>query len=76
MKGYIDSIYGGMARVLLGPDESTAIDVPVGELPRGAAVGVMLHLRFTLDEAATAARKKKAAPPPSGWYDPFAEERE
>ncbi len=74
MKGYIDSIFGGMARVLVGEGESTAIDVPVGELPNGAGVGSVMRLRFSVDDAATTARKKRTAPPPPpGWYDPFAE---
>jgi len=61
MKAYIERIYGGMARVLFGDDESVAVDVPVGELPRGAGEGQVLSTKFLIDDAATARRKARLA---------------
>lgn len=52
MTAYIDSIDGSLARVLLG-EEGVAVSIPVSQLPPRAHPGMVLHLRFTVDQAAT-----------------------
>lgn len=62
LKGYVDSIQGMAARVLIG-DEEVAVAIPVHELPPGTREGMVLALRFNIDHGATAARAaaKKAS---------------
>jgi hypothetical protein len=55
LNAYVDSISGDTARILIG-DEGVAISVPLYLLPPGTRQGVVLRLRFTVDQAATNAR--------------------
>ena len=59
VKAYVDSIYGDSARVLIG-DEGVAVAVPLRLLPPRTLVGMVLRVRFTLDQAATLARGASA----------------
>ncbi len=53
MRAFVDSIHEGIARVLLGDDESCAVELPVSMLPEGAAEGRALRLLWELDEEET-----------------------
>jgi len=59
LKASVDSIDGDNARVLVG-DEGVAISVPVQLLPPGTHQGMVLRVRFTIDQAATNAKITKA----------------
>ncbi len=59
MHAFIECIQDGTARVLFGDDESVAIQVPEHRLPRGAREGMVLRVKFAIDEAATNQRKVK-----------------
>ena len=55
LKAYVDNIDGDSARVLVGEDQ-VGISVPLHLLPPGTQQGMVLRLRFTIDQAATNAR--------------------
>jgi len=71
MKAVVDGVYGQMVRVLCGETESTALDVPLRELPDHVHSGMVLQVRFLPDEAATRKRKQQQSPKPEedkyGW---------
>ena len=50
MRAFIDSIHEGVARVLLGDDESLAVEMPLDWRPEGAAEGKALRVFWELDE--------------------------
>jgi len=56
----IDYIDGAHARVLIG-DEGVAVVIPTTELPPRMQDGMVLRLKFTVDQAATAARDRAIA---------------
>ena len=53
MRAFIDSIHEGVVRVLLGGDESLAVEIPLDWLPEGAAEGKVLRVLWELDEEET-----------------------
>ncbi len=53
MRAFIDSVHEGVARVLLGDDESLVVEMPVAWLPEGAAEGKVLRVLWELDEEET-----------------------
>jgi len=55
LKAYVDNMSGVMARVLIG-DEEVAVAIPVRDLPPGTQEGMVLAVRFTIDQGATRAR--------------------
>jgi hypothetical protein len=55
LKAYVDSIDGDSARLLIG-DEAVGIIVPTNLLPPHTHQGLVLRLRFTIDQAATNSR--------------------
>ena len=65
LRAYIDSIQGGSARVLIG-DEGVAVAIPLGDLPPGTREGMVMVVRFNIDQGATRAR---AAQRSSGRYE-------
>ena len=62
MKAVVDAVYGETVRLLLGEQESMAIDVPLHELPGGLQPGMVIQIKFTIDDAATKLRKQKQNP--------------
>ncbi len=58
MRAFIDSIHEGVARVLLGDDESLAVEMPLDWLPEGAAEGKVLRVLWELDEEETFCSRK------------------
>lgn len=58
MRAFIDSVHEGVARVLLGDDESLAVEIPVSWLPEGAAEGKALRVLWELDEEETFCARK------------------
>ena len=71
MKAVVDAVYGQMVRILCGETESAALDVPLRDMPDGVQPGMVLQMRFHLDEAATRKRKQQQTPAPEedkyGW---------
>ena len=59
LKAYVDSMQSGTARVLIG-DEGVAVAVSARDLPPGTREGMVLALRFSIDEGATRARAAKS----------------
>ena len=53
MRAFIDSVHEGVARVLLGDDESLALEMPLSWLPEGSAEGRALLVLWELDEEET-----------------------
>ena len=58
MRAFIDSIHEGVARVLLGDDESLAVEMPLDWLPEGAAEGKALRVWWELDAEETFCSRK------------------
>lgn len=52
MKAVIDKIETKVALLLIGPEE-IPLHLPLAYLPEGIAEGSILHLSFTVDDAAT-----------------------
>lgn len=55
LTGIVDRIDGNQARVLIG-DEGVAVAIPLRYLPPRIFEGAVVRLKFTLDQASTAAR--------------------
>ena len=58
MREFVDSVEDGVARVLLGEDESVAVTVPVAWLPEGVREGQVLRVTWEADEDGTEDAKK------------------
>ena len=58
MRAFVDSVEEGVARVLLGEDESVAVTVPVAWLPEGVREGQVLRVTWEADEDGTEDAKK------------------
>ncbi len=58
MRAFVDSVEDGVARVLLGEDESVAVTVPVAWLPEGVREGQVLRVTWEADEDGTEDAKK------------------
>ena len=58
VRAFIDSIHEGVARVLLGDDESLAVEMPLDWLPEGAAAGKALRVLWEIDEEETFCARK------------------
>ena len=61
MRAFVDSVEDGVARVLLGEDESVAVTVPVAWLPEGVREGQVLRVTWEADEDGTEDAKKAVA---------------
>ena len=55
MRAFIDRMHNGIATLLLGPDESVTVDVPLVWLPTGLKEGMVLQLEPSVDREETAA---------------------
>ena len=53
VRAFIDSVHEEVARVLLGDDESLAVEIPLSWLPEGAAEGKALRVLWEIDEEET-----------------------
>jgi hypothetical protein len=53
MRAFVDSVHEGIARVLLGEDESLILEMPVSWLPEGVVEGKTLRVTWELDEEET-----------------------
>ena len=58
MRAFVDSVEDGVARVLLGEDESVTVTLPVAWLPEGVREGQVLRVTWEADEDETEAAKK------------------
>lgn len=58
MRAFVDSVEDGVARILLGEDESVAVTVPVAWLPEGVREGQVLRVTWEADEDGTEDAKK------------------
>lgn len=58
MRAFVDSVEDGVARVLLGEDESVAVTVPVAWLTEGVREGQVLRVTWEADEDGTEDAKK------------------
>jgi len=65
LKALVERIDGSYARVLVG-DEGVAVSIAVNNLPPRVHEGMVLSLKFSIDQAATASRSKGVA----GRYEP------
>jgi hypothetical protein len=61
VRAFVDSIEEGIARILLGEDESVAVTLPASWLPEGTLEGQALKVTWERDEAETANAKKAVA---------------
>jgi len=59
LRAFIDRIHNGIATLLLGPDESVTVDVPLAWLPKGVKEGTVLWLEPSVDQDDTAAGKAR-----------------
>ena len=57
MRAFVDRIEEGLATLLLGEDESVAVNLPVAWLPAGVREGMVLQVDLRPDLAATEAAK-------------------
>lgn len=58
MRAFVDSVEDGVARVLLGEDESVTVTLPVAWLPEGVREGQVLRVTWEADEDGTEDAKK------------------
>ena len=58
MRAFVDSVEDGVARVLLGEDESVAVTLPAEWLPEGIREGQVLKVTWEADEEETKAAKQ------------------
>ena len=58
MRAFVDSVEDGVARVLLGEDESVTVTVPASWLPEGIREGQVLRVTWEADEDGTEDAKK------------------
>ena len=58
MRAFVDSVEDGVARVLLGEDESVAVTLPAEWLPEGICEGQVLKVTWEADEEETKAAKQ------------------
>ena len=58
MRAFVDSVEDGVARVLLGEDESVAVTLPAEWLPEGIREGQVLRVTWEADEEETKAAKQ------------------
>ena len=58
MRAFVDSVEDGVARVLLGEDESVTVTVPASWLPEGVREGQVLRVTWEADEDGTEDAKK------------------
>ena len=58
MRAFVDSVEDGVARVLLGEDESVAVTLPAEWLPEGIREGQVLRVTWEADEDGTEDAKK------------------
>ena len=58
MRAFVDSVEDGVARILLGEDESVVVTVPVAWLPEGVREGQVLRVTWEADEDGTEDAKK------------------
>ena len=58
MRAFVDSVEDGVARVLLGEDESVTVTLPAEWLPEGIREGQVLRVTWEADEEETEAAKQ------------------
>ena len=58
MRAFVDSVEDGVARVLLGEDESVTVTLPAEWLPEGIREGQVLRVTWETDEEETEAAKQ------------------
>jgi len=58
MRAFVDSVHEGIARVLLGDDESLVVQMPVSWLPEGTAEGKVLRVTWELDDEGTKSARR------------------
>ena len=58
MRAFVDSVEDGVARVLLGEDESVVVTLPAEWLPEGIREGQVLKVTWEADEDGTEDAKK------------------
>ena len=61
VRAFVDSVHEGIARVLLGDDESLTVEMPLSWLPEGAAEGKALRVLWELDEEETRSARQAVA---------------
>lgn len=58
MRAFVDSIGEGVARILLGEDESVSVSLPVEWLPEATKEGQVLRVSWEIDSEETANAKE------------------
>ncbi len=58
MRAFVDSIGEGIARILLGEDESVTVTLPASWLPEGTLEGQVLKVTWERDEEETSNAKR------------------